>query len=60
MEIAPQSLSSRAMSFDTLIAMRKKLKEVLIPFEQGDEYYGYIESRNHAAFQTHFPIFLEG
>ena len=40
------------------------LKElaVSIPFEQGDVFrlQRYAGGRNHAAFQTHFPIFLEG
>ena len=36
--------------------------EVSIPFEQGDVFrlQRYAGGRNHAAFQTHFPIFLEG
>ena len=35
---------------------------VSIPFEQGDVFrlQRYAGGRNHAAFQTHFPIFLEG
>ena len=35
---------------------------VSIPFEQGDVFrlQRHVGSRNHAAFQTHFPIFLEG
>ena len=36
--------------------------EVSIPFDQGDVFrlQRYAGGRNHAAFQTHFPIFLEG
>ena len=35
---------------------------VSIPFDQGDVFrlQRYAGGRNHAAFQTHFPIFLEG
>ena len=35
---------------------------VSIPFEQGDVFrlQLYAGGRNHAVFQTHFPIFLEG
>ena len=38
------------------------LENVSIPFEQGDVFrlQRYAGGRNHAAFQTHFPIFLEG
>ena len=37
-------------------------KSVSIPFEQGDVFrlQLYAGGRNHAVFQTHFPIFLEG
>ena len=36
--------------------------QVSIPFEQGDVFrlQLYAGGRNHAVFQTHFPIFLEG
>ena len=36
--------------------------DVSIPFEQGDVFrlQLYAGGRNHAVFQTHFPIFLEG
>ena len=83
----PQSLSSRAMSFDLknfyLINLGEQVSipfeqgdvfrrrlyvrfrtsgSVSIPFEQGDVFrlQRYAGGRNHAAFQTHFPIFLEG
>ena len=38
------------------------LVQVSIPFDQGDVFrlQRYAGGRNHAAFQTHFPIFLEG
>ena len=40
----------------------KKLGIVSIPFDQGNVFrlQRYAGGRNHAAFQTHFPIFLEG
>ena len=58
-----QSLSNRAMFFDKTTALRlEAIKDVSIPFEQGDVFrlQRYAGGRNHAAFQTHFPIFLEG
>ena len=62
-EATSQSLSSRAMSFDigTLVRLSTMIN-VSIPFEQGDVFrlQRYAGGRNHAAFQTHFPIFLEG
>ena len=51
------------MSFDTEFARASRTAQyVLIPFEQGDVFrlQRYAGGRNHAAFQTHFPIFLEG
>ena len=51
------------MSFDEALdpELPEKL-EVSIPFEQGDVFrlQRYAGSRNHAAFQRHFPIFWEG
>ena len=81
-----QSLSNRAMSFDSprlnrclfticlnpfrtgrclsTVARAENLDSdlVSIPFEQGDVFrlQLYAGGRNHAVFQTHFPIFLEG
>ena len=45
--------------------LRRDLKFVTgvsIPFDQGNVFrlQRYAGGRNHAAFQTHFPIFLEG
>ena len=42
--------------------MLKSIKMVSIPFDQGNVFrlQRYAGGRNHAAFQTYFPIFLEG
>ena len=56
-----QSLSFRAMSFKHMEKNKMLKLRVSIPFVQGDVFrQRYAGGRNHAAFQTHFPIFLEG
>ena len=46
----------------THVGAPKEADAVSIPFEQGDVFrlQLYAGGRNHAVFQTHFPIFLEG
>ena len=57
-----QSLSIRAMSFDVAKTSEERKPSVSIPFDQGNVFrlQRYAGGRNHAAFQTYFPIFLEG
>ena len=45
-----------------LLCLNGKSIIVSIPFDQGNVFrlQRYAGGRNHAAFQTHFPIFLEG
>ena len=53
--------AGRCLSTDYYGALNRAVN-VSIPFEQGDVFrlQRYAGGRNHAAFQTHFPIFLEG
>ena len=54
--------AGRCLSTQQSILKSLEMTLVSIPFEQGDVFrlQRYAGGRNHAAFQTHFPIFLEG